>query len=131
MKKTNTNITMEDLMKAINNINSKLDAMEDRISSLEGKKPVSKKADKKPAKQSKKSEPVSVAKPATRAEAIEAWCQKKGYSEADRKAYGEAKRAERDLQKKAYEMTNAQFTQKVDYKVWRAAYEANLKKLSK
>lgn len=63
---------------------------------------------------------------ATRKEAIEDWCQKKGYSEADRKAYGEAKRAERELQKKAYEMTNAQFTERVEYKVWKAQYEANL-----
>ena len=87
-------------------------------------------APKKPAKKSQpKAAPAKAEKskkPATRREAIDEWCQKKGYSEADRKAFGEAKRAERELQNKAYEMTNAQFTEKVEYKVWRAQYEANL-----
>ena len=58
---------------------------------------------------------------ATRREAIEAT-----YSEAERKAWGEAKRAERALQHQAYEMTNAQFSEKVEYKVWKAQYNANL-----
>ena len=102
-------------------IMEKLDSMDSRITALESKKtPTSKKTSTK-----------KTDKPQTKKEAIDAWCEKKGYTEADRKAYGEAKQAERNIKKQAYEMTNKQFDKKVPYKTWREAYEANLKKLSK
>lgn len=106
-------------------IMEKLDSMDNRISALENRSnPTTSKKGK--GKSNKTSE-----KPLTKKEAIDAWCEKKGYTEADRKAYGEAKKAERDIKKQAYEMTNKQFKTKVEYKVWRKAYEENLKKLSK
>ena len=64
----------------------------------------------------------------TRKEAIKAWAEKK-YTEEERKAYGEQKKAEREKQRKAYEMANSSFTEKVDYKVWRAKYNEILKSL--
>ena len=67
----------------------------------------------------------------TRAEAINAWCEEKGYTAEQRKAYGEAKRAERALQKEAYEKTNACFTERVSKKEWRAKYNEILKSLKK
>ena len=70
-------------------------------------------------------------KPKTRKEAIDQWCKDKGYSDADRKAFGEAKKAEREMQRKAYEATNKKFKEKVDYKVWKAEYEKQLAKLQK
>lgn len=92
---------------------------------------IGKKDKKETKKQAKKktTKAEETKKPQTRAEGIDAWCKKKGYTEADRKAYGAAKKAERELQKEAYEMTNAMFSEKVEYKVWRAQYEANLVKL--
>lgn len=80
-----------------------------RVDALEGKKSTPKKSAPKTPQY------------ATRREAIEA-----KYSEEERKAWGEAKKAERTVQTKAYELTNSQFAEKVEYKVWRKQYEANL-----
>ena len=92
---------------------------------------IGKKDKKETKKQAKKqtAKKEEAKKPQTRAEGIDEWCKKKGYTEADRKAYGQKKKAERELQKEAYEMTNAMFSEKVEYKVWRKQYEANLVKL--
>ena len=110
---------MEEMNKEIKSLRTDVDAL---------KKPaIGSKASKGSKKQSAKAE--AEKKPQTRKEGIDAWCQKKGYSEADRKAYGAAKKAERELQKQAYELTNSQFSEKVEYKVWRKQYEANLVKL--
>lgn len=62
----------------------------------------------------------------TKKEAIKAWAEKK-YTAEERAAYGQQKQAERSKQKEAYEKANAFFTEKVDYKVWRAKYEEFLK----
>ena len=77
-------------------------------------------------KKEAKNAPTTEQKPKykTRREAIEA-----KYSEEERKAWGEAKRKERELQKKAYEATNAMFTEKVAHHVWMAQYNATLKAL--
>ena len=64
----------------------------------------------------------------TRKEAIKAWAEKK-YTAEERKQYGEQKKMEREKQKMAYELANAHFTEKVDYKVWRAKYNEILKSL--
>ena len=65
------------------------------------------------------------------------WTEKKAeyakqFSEAERKAYGEQKKAERELQKKAYEATNKKFKGTfVAKSVWKAEYQKQLAKLSK
>ena len=110
----------EEIMNSINEVKASVSAIDQRVSKLESKNTKAK------AKSNPKSAPKTEDKPKykTRREAIEAT-----YSEAERKAWGEAKGAEREIQKKAYEMTNAAFTEKVAYSVWRAQYNANLKAL--
>lgn len=115
------------LTQRVTALETKMDSIESKLDAILAGQQKNNGGQKKSAKKAAKKDE----KPMTKKEAIDAWCEKKGYSEDDRKAFGEAKRAERAIQKKAYEMTNAQFTEKVDYKVWRTAYEKNLKKLSK
>lgn len=106
------------IMEAINGIATEINALTTRVSALESngneklntgakttskattKKTTAKKtASKDTTTETKKSAKKTASKksaPTTRAEAIDKWCEEKGYSEADRKAYGEARREIRD-----------------------------------
>lgn len=59
-----------------------------------------------------------------------AWA-KEHYTDEERKAFGEAKKAERELQHKAYELTKEAFTEKVSYAEWKKKYNEILKSLKK
>ena len=111
---------LQQLLNATTDIRSDIANLTSRVETLEkGKAPKSGKGNNK-----------VVEAPKTRKEAINEWVSKK-YSEAERKAYGDKKRAERELQKKAYEAANKKFKEKVAYDVWKTEYEKQLKKLSK
>lgn len=69
------------------------------------------------------------AKPQTRAEAVDKWCAEKGITDEDRKAFGEAKKHERELRQKAYDATCKKFKDKVAYNVFMAEYNNQLKKV--
>ena len=113
-----------------------MDSMESRLNKVESDLEALKKTPAKTSSKSsgRKSAPSAVADApkeekkvfSTRREAIDDWCQKRGITEADRKAFGEAKRAERELQHKAYEMTCKQFNQYVAKSIWTKQYEINL-----
>lgn len=113
---------LSQILESLNGVNAKLDSIDKRVTALETQKtnkPSSPKG--KPATAVKESKPQM-----TKKEAIAKWASEK-YTEAERKAYGEQKRAERSKKHEAYEKANAFFTEKVDYKVWRAKYEEFLK----
>lgn len=111
---------LQQLLNATTDIRSDIANLTSRVETLEkGKAPKSGKGNNK-----------VVEAPKTKKEAIAEWASKK-YSEAERKAYGEQKRAEREIQKKAYEATNKKFKERVDRSIWKAEYEKQLKKLSK
>ena len=111
---------LQQLLNVTTDIKTDIADLKSRVSTLEkGKAPKSGRGSSKEEKQAK-----------TRREAINEWASKK-YSEAERKAYGEKMRAERENKHKAYELANKKFKEKVDYDVWKAEYEKQLKKLSK
>lgn len=110
---TNKEMLME-IMNSVGTINKRLDGIEQRVNSLE----------KAPSKTSTSKKGASKKEKDTRT-----WTEKKAeyasqFSEAERKAYGEAKKAAREAQKKAYEMTNQFFKDKgfVGKSVWRKKY---------
>lgn len=111
---------LQQLLNVTTSISTDIADLKSRVETLEkGKAPKSGRGSSKEEKAVK-----------TRREAINEWASKK-YTEEERKAFGEAKRAERELQKKAYEATNKKFKERVDHSVWKAEYEKQLKKLSK
>ena len=111
---------LQQLLNVTTEIKSDVADLRTRVETLEkGKAPKSGRGSSKEEKPAK-----------TKKEAIAEWASKK-YSEAERKAYGEKKRQERANQAKAKELANAKFKERVEYSVWRAEYEKQLKKLSK
>ena len=86
---------LQQLLNVTTSISTDITDLKERVTALEdGKAPKSGRGSSKEEKQAK-----------TRKEAISEWASKK-YSEAERKAYGEKMRAERELKHKAYEATN-------------------------
>lgn len=117
----------EEIMADTMNAFVQSDAFKDTVRGIVKEEIANLNLDSKKKPSTPKGKPASDPKPQmTKKEAIAAWASKK-YTEAERKAYGEQKRAERSKQKEAYEKANAFFTEKVDYKVWRAKYEEFLK----
>ena len=124
MSKNLTNKEMlEQLLSGVGTINQRLDSIEVRVTKLEGSKPKSGKGNSVAVK-AKKAEPKT-------------WTEKKAeyakqFSEAERKAYGAEKKAEREAQKKAYEATNKKFKGAyVARSIWKAEYQKQLAKFSK
>lgn len=107
---------LQQIMNTMGTINQRLDGIETRVNALENSKPSVAKTVSKKAKATK-----TVEDNRTWKEKKSEWASQK-YSEAERKAFGEQKRAERDKKHKAYEMANACFKKKVGYKVWKAKY---------
>lgn len=105
------------IMNTMGTINQRLDGIESRVASLEK----SKKTQNPTTVGKSKPQPKKEKDERTFREKKAEWAANK-YSEAERKAYGEKKKAEREKQHKAYEMANASFKEKVDYKVWKAKY---------
>ena len=119
-KLTNSEM-LSQILVSLNGVNEKLDSIDKRVTALENQK------SSKPS--SPKGKPATTKEPKpqlTKQESIKAWAEKK-YTPEERAAYGEQKRAERAKKHEAYEKANAFFTEKVDYKVWRAKYEEFLK----
>ena len=120
MSKILTNKEMlEQLLNGVSTINQRLDSIETRVNKLEGSKPKNGKGNNKVVKDNR------------------TWTEKKAeyakqFSDAERKAYGQQKKAEREIQKKAYEATNKKFKGTyVAKSVWRAEYNKQIEKLSK
>ena len=115
---TNNKMTNKEMLQQIMNtmgtINSRLDSIESRVSALE--------TSKKPSVSGKGGIRI------TKEKDTRTWSEKKSewasqrYTEAERKAYGEQKRAEREKQHKAYELTNKCFTERVSKAEWRKKY---------
>ena len=105
---------LQELIKSVGSINQRLDSIESRVNKLEN--PV------KPVVSKKGANKVSEKDTRTWSEKKAEWASK-NFTEAQRKAYGEAKRAEREKQHKAYEMTNKCFTERVSKSVWTAKYK--------
>lgn len=120
MSKILTNKEMlEQLLSGVSTINQRLDSIDKRVTKLEGSKPKNGRGNNKVVKDNK------------------TWTEKKAeyakqFSDAERKAYGQQKKAEREIQKKAYEATNKKFKGTyVAKSVWRAEYNKQIEKLSK
>lgn len=111
---------LQELLNGVGAINQRLDSIEVRVNKLENPE--------KPKTATKGSGKKAVAQ--------KTWTEKKAeyakqFSEAERKAYGEQKKAEREKQKIAYEKTNKFFAKKgyVGKAVWRKKYNEILASL--
>ena len=106
---------LQELIKSVNSINQRFDSIELRVNRLENQQKPKISAKGKATKTNKTEQKTWSEKKAE-------WASK-NFTEAERKAYGEAKRAEREKQHKAYEMTNKCFTERVSKSVWTAKYK--------
>lgn len=96
MRNNNAN-EFETIMNAVNELATEVASIREDVNNLKGKaKSTTKGTVKRTTSKGTTKKATKKSAPATKAEAIDNWCEKKGYTKVDREAYGEAIREIRE-----------------------------------